>query len=77
MARALHSHGLGQGANSARSWRVRPGWIRGIALQRWQASLHETQNDREVVELATPNWCSRCSTTVRGAKSAAPPPNRR
>ncbi|PLR40594.1 TIGR01620 family protein [Chimaeribacter coloradensis] len=48
----LHSHGVGQARafceNLARQAGIEPGHP---ALQRWQASLHETQNDREVVAL--------------------------
>ena len=48
----LHSHGLGQGREFCEKLARQAGLDQGHpALQRWQASLHETQNDREVVEL--------------------------
>lgn len=48
----LHSHGLGQGRVFCEKLAAQAGLDNSHpALQRWQASLHETQNDREVVEL--------------------------
>ncbi len=48
----LHSHGLGQGRAFCEKLAAQAGLDNSHpALQRWQASLHETQNDREVVEL--------------------------
>lgn len=48
----LHSHGLGQGRVFCEKLAAQAGLDQSHpALQRWQASLHETQNDREVVEL--------------------------
>ncbi|CDG47066.1 YcjF family protein [Serratia symbiotica] len=48
----LHSHGLGKGRAFCETLARQAGLEQGHpALQRWQASLHETQNDREVVEL--------------------------
>jgi len=48
----LHSHGLGQGRAFCEKLAGQAGMDKSHpALQRWQASLHETQNDREVVEL--------------------------
>ncbi len=48
----LHSHGLGQGRAFCEKLAGQAGLDKSHpALQRWQASLHETQNDREVVEL--------------------------
>jgi len=48
----LHSHGLGQGRAFCEKLAEQAGLDNSHpALQRWQASLHETQNDREVVEL--------------------------
>lgn len=48
----LHSHGLGKGREFCEKLAQQAGLDQGHpALQRWQASLHETQNDREVVAL--------------------------
>ncbi|NIH16060.1 MAG: TIGR01620 family protein [Serratia symbiotica] len=48
----LHSHGLGKSRAFCETLARQAGLEKGHpALQRWQASLHETQNDREVVEL--------------------------
>ncbi|WP_037035545.1 YcjF family protein [Rahnella sp. WP5] len=48
----MHSHGLGQGRVFCEKLAAQAGLDNSHpALQRWQASLHETQNDREVVEL--------------------------
>ncbi|PLR41630.1 TIGR01620 family protein [Chimaeribacter californicus] len=48
----LHSHGVGQGRAFCENLARQAGIDAGHpALQRWQASLHETQNDREVVAL--------------------------
>lgn len=48
----LHSHALGQGRAFCENLAQQAGIDRGHpALQRWQASLHETQSDREVVAL--------------------------
>ncbi|MDN0087358.1 YcjF family protein [Yersinia nurmii] len=48
----LVSHGLGQGRQFCEKLARQAGLDQGHpALQRWQASLHETHNDREVVEL--------------------------
>ncbi|AKA37297.1 YcjF family protein [Yersinia ruckeri] len=48
----LVSHGLGQGRDFCEKLARQAGLDHGHpALQRWQASLHETHNDREVVEL--------------------------
>ncbi|MGE4799895.1 TIGR01620 family protein [Yersinia hibernica] len=48
----LLSHGIGQGRAFCEKLARQAGLDRGHpALQRWQASLHETHNDREVVEL--------------------------
>lgn len=48
----LHSHGLGKGRQFCEQLAQQAGLSSGHpALQRWQASLHETQNDREVVVL--------------------------
>jgi len=48
----MHSHGLGQGRAFCEKLAAQAGLDNSHpALQRWQASLHETQNDREVVEL--------------------------
>jgi putative membrane protein len=48
----LHSHGLGLGRVFCEKLAAQAGLDNSHpALQRWQASLHETQNDREVVEL--------------------------
>jgi len=48
----LHSHGLGKGREFCEKLARQAGLDQGHpALQRWQASLHETQNDREVVAL--------------------------
>lgn len=55
----LVSHGIGQGRAFCEKLARQAGLDQGHpALQRWQASLHETHNDREVVELYA-NWCSR------------------
>ncbi|OSZ95825.1 YcjF family protein [Yersinia pestis] len=53
IARALLvSHGVGQGRVFCEKLARQAGLDQGHpALQRWQASLHETHNDREVVEL--------------------------
>ncbi|WON78677.1 YcjF family protein [Serratia sp. UGAL515B_01] len=48
----LHSHGLGKGREFCEKLARQAGMDQGHpALQRWRASLHETQNDREVVAL--------------------------
>lgn len=48
----LHSHGLGKGREFCEKLARQAGLDQGHpAFQRWQASLHETQNDREVVAL--------------------------
>ncbi|MFV0547542.1 MAG: TIGR01620 family protein [Limnobaculum xujianqingii] len=48
----LHSHALGKGREFCEKLAVQAGIDKSHpALQRWQASLHETQNDREVVSL--------------------------
>ncbi|PVZ84822.1 TIGR01620 family protein [Serratia sp. S1B] len=48
----LHSHGLGKGRQFCEQLAQQAQLPSGHpALQRWQASLHETQNDREVVAL--------------------------
>ncbi|CQJ52758.1 membrane protein YcjF [Yersinia intermedia] len=48
----LVSHGIGQGRAFCEKLARQAGLDQGHpALQRWQASLHETHNDREVVEL--------------------------
>lgn len=48
----LHSHGLGKGREFCEKLAQQAGLDRSHpALQRWQASLHETQNDREMVLL--------------------------
>jgi putative membrane protein len=48
----MHSHGLGQGRAFCEKLAAQAGLDNSHpALQRWKASLHETQNDREVVEL--------------------------
>ncbi|AHG18219.1 hypothetical protein Z042_00065 [Chania multitudinisentens RB-25] len=48
----LHSHGLGKGREFCEKLARQAGLDQGHpALQRWQASLHETQNDREVIAL--------------------------
>lgn len=48
----MHSHGLGQGRAFCEKLAAQAGLDDSHpALQRWKASLHETQNDREVVEL--------------------------
>jgi len=48
----LNSHGIGKGREFCEKLARQAGLNRGHpALQRWQASLHETQNDREVVAL--------------------------
>ncbi|CNK63699.1 membrane protein YcjF [Yersinia aldovae] len=48
----LVSHGIGQGRDFCEKLARQAGLDQGHpALQRWQASLHETHNDREVVEL--------------------------
>lgn len=48
----LHSHGLGQGRIFCEKLARQAGLDASHpALQRWKASLHETQNDREVVAL--------------------------
>ncbi|NGX85584.1 TIGR01620 family protein [Rahnella sp. Lac-M11] len=48
----MHSHGTGKGRAFCEKLAAQAGLDNSHpALQRWQASLHETQNDREVVEL--------------------------
>ncbi|GKX61664.1 UPF0283 membrane protein [Pragia fontium] len=48
----LHSHALGKGREFCEKLAEQAGIDKSHpALQRWQASLHETQNDREVVSL--------------------------
>ncbi|WP_409310886.1 TIGR01620 family protein [Pectobacterium sp. B1J-3] len=48
----LHSHGIGHGRAFCEKLAHQAGLDKGHpAMQRWQASLHETHNDREVVEL--------------------------
>lgn len=48
----LHSHGLGKGREFCDQLARQAGLdLSHPALQRWHASLHETQNDREVVLL--------------------------
>ncbi|MBP2171563.1 putative membrane protein [Erwinia toletana] len=48
----LHSHGMGKGREFCEKLARQAGLDQGHpALQRWQASLHETHNDREVVAL--------------------------
>ncbi|WP_159566384.1 YcjF family protein [Budvicia diplopodorum] len=48
----LHSHGLGKGREFCEKLAAQAGIDQSHpALQRWHASLHETQNDREVVAL--------------------------
>ncbi|MFC3395457.1 YcjF family protein [Brenneria rubrifaciens] len=48
----LHSHGVGRGREFCEKLARQAGLDNGHpAMQRWQASLHETHNDREVVEL--------------------------
>lgn len=48
----LQSHGLGKGREFCEKLAVQAGIDQSHpALQRWHASLHETQNDREVVAL--------------------------
>ncbi|MCG8155794.1 TIGR01620 family protein [Brenneria goodwinii] len=48
----LHSHGIGRGREFCEKLARQAGLDNGHpALQRWQASLHETHNDREVIEL--------------------------
>ncbi|AFJ46746.1 YcjF family protein [Shimwellia blattae] len=48
----LSSHGTGQGRAWCESLAAQAGIDQGHpALQRWHAAIHETQNDREVVEL--------------------------
>ncbi|WP_147198109.1 YcjF family protein [Pantoea sp. CCBC3-3-1] len=48
----LHSHGVGKGREFCEKLARQAGLDQGHpALQRWQASLHETHNDREIVAL--------------------------
>ncbi|MEQ4530468.1 MAG: TIGR01620 family protein [Mixta sp.] len=48
----LNSHGMGRGREFCEKLAQQAGLDQGHpALQRWQASLHETHNDREVVAL--------------------------
>ncbi|MBU9821797.1 TIGR01620 family protein [Rahnella sp. BCC 1045] len=48
----MHSHAAGKGRAFCEKLAAQAGLDNSHpALQRWQASLHETQNDREVVEL--------------------------
>jgi putative membrane protein len=48
----MHSHGTGKGRAFCEKLAAQAGLDNSHpALQRWHASLHETQNDREVVEL--------------------------
>ncbi|UKE84156.1 YcjF family protein [Pectobacterium colocasium] len=48
----LHSHGVGRGREFCEKLARQAGLDSGHpAIQRWQASLHETHNDREVLEL--------------------------
>jgi putative membrane protein len=48
----MHSHATGKGRAFCEKLAAQAGLDNSHpALQRWQASLHETQNDREVVEL--------------------------
>ncbi|MCU5775637.1 YcjF family protein [Erwiniaceae bacterium BAC15a-03b] len=48
----LHSHGMGKGREFCEKLARQAGLDQGHpALQRWQASLHETHNDREIVAL--------------------------
>ncbi|GLR09259.1 TIGR01620 family protein [Mixta theicola] len=48
----LHSHGMGRGRAFCEKLAQQAGLDQAHpALQRWQASLHETHNDREVVAL--------------------------
>ncbi|WP_279157312.1 YcjF family protein [Obesumbacterium proteus] len=48
----LHSHGIGQGKAFCEKLMQQANLDQSHpAVQRWQASLHETHNDREVVEL--------------------------
>ncbi|AIX73695.1 MAG: TIGR01620 family protein [Mixta calida] len=48
----LHSHGIGRGKAFCEKLARQAGLDQGHpALQRWQAALHETHNDREVVAL--------------------------
>ena len=48
----LNSHGIGQGRAWCEKLASQAGFDQGHpALQRWHAAIHETQNDREVVEL--------------------------
>lgn len=48
----LNSHGMGRGRDFCEKLARQAGLDQGHpALQRWQASLHETHNDREVVAL--------------------------
>ncbi|MDK7094017.1 hypothetical protein QP371_07510, partial [Gardnerella swidsinskii] len=48
----LHSHGTGKGRAFCEKLAQQAGIDQSHpALQRWYASIHETQNDREVVSL--------------------------
>jgi putative membrane protein len=48
----MHSHGMGKGKAFCEKLARQAGLDHGHpALQRWYAAIHETQNDREVVEL--------------------------
>lgn len=48
----LHSHGIGKGREFCEKLARQAGLDQSHpALQRWQASLHETHNDREIVAL--------------------------
>ncbi|WP_315710530.1 TIGR01620 family protein [Brenneria uluponensis] len=48
----LHSHSIGAGRGFCEKLARQAGLDQGHpAMQRWQASLHDTHNDREVVEL--------------------------
>lgn len=73
----LHSHGLGQGREFCEKLARQAGLIRGI--RRYSAGRRRCMKRKTIVKWwsCTPNWCSRCSITRRGAKSVAPPPSRR
>lgn len=73
----LHSHGLGRGREFCEKLARQAGLDQGI--RRCSAGRRRCMKRKTIVKWwsCTPNWCSRCSITRRGAKSAAPPPSRR
>lgn len=73
----LHSHGTGKGRAFCEKLAQQAGIDQSHpALQRWYASIHETQNDREVVSLYA-HLVQPVLDAQRGAKSAVRRRNQR